>query len=462
MSSIVSDPDHARYGRHLTAGEINDLIKPTNKTSSLVKDWLHQNGVDLSKIRYSPAGDWMTVDLPVETANSLLGCKYSVFENHDDATSLIRTPEWSLPRYLHDHVETIQPTNSFFHPIRKKQSQTMVKLRHNEMENVNHLSTEVAPSGTIAAACDQSMVSPACLRTLYGTVNYTTRASGRNKMAMTNYLDEVSLRSDTKAYLDRFRPEISKSLDASELLFSQISINNGTTQQTPLDPIQLASQTGMEGNLDVQTLLGIAWPTPLTIYSTGGRQPNFTADYFTPTNTNEPYLDWVNFMLALKDSELPQVVSTSYADTEQSVSKDYAIRVCNQFAALGARGVSLLFGSGDEGVGGRQCLRNDGSNRSTFIPEFPPSCPYVTVVGGTQAFSPEVAAAHDGTGYVSGGGFGEYFSRPAIRMSQLSSICLQTTTFPPASKMACSALLGAGILTSQLRVLTLESFGTVI
>lgn len=50
----------------------------------------------------------------------------------------------------------------------------------------------------------------------------------------------------------------------------------------------------------------------------------------------------------------------------------------------GARGVSLLFGSGDNGVGDGQatfnastteCIANDGTNRTTFIPLFPASCP---------------------------------------------------------------------------------------
>lgn len=48
---------------------------------------------------------------------------------------------------------------------------------------------------------------------------------------------------------------------------------------------------------------------------------------------------------------------------------------------LSARGVSLLFGSGDEGVGPNGtgdedvCFTNDGRNRTTFLPNFPSTCP---------------------------------------------------------------------------------------
>lgn len=81
------------------------------------------------------------------------------------------------------------------------------------------------------------------------------------------------------------------------------------------------------------------------------------------------YLDWVQYVL--NQTNPPQTFTTSYADDEQSVPRDYAQRVCNSFAQLGARGVSLLFGSGDGGVGSGECTTNDGTNKTMFIPTFP-------------------------------------------------------------------------------------------
>ena len=48
--------------------------------------------------------------------------------------------------------------------------------------------------------------------------------------------------------------------------------------------------------------------------------------------------------------------------------------VCNLFAQLGTMGTSVLFSSGDFGVGGGPCLSNDGTDRLQFIPMFPASC----------------------------------------------------------------------------------------
>ena len=63
--------------------------------------------------------------------------------------------------------------------------------------------------------------------------------------------------------------------------------------------------------------------------------------------------------------------------------KDLAnIRLLIVMSFLGARGVTLLFGSGDNGVGDGDadpatqiCQTNDGRNQTKFIPLFPASCP---------------------------------------------------------------------------------------
>ena len=96
-----------------------------------------------------------------------------------------------------------------------------------------------------------------------------------------------------------------------------------------------------------------------------------------------------------------------------TVPESYARSVCNQFAQLGARGITFLCASGDSGVGNpSSCVSNDGKSTPTFLPTFPNTCPYVTSVGGTKNVEPEVAALNTDNGYASGGGFSNYFPRP--------------------------------------------------
>ena len=76
----------------------------------------------------------------------------------------------------------------------------------------------------------------------------------------------------------------------------------------------------------------------------------------------------------MNQKSIPQTISTSYGDDEQTVPLDYATSLCNMFAQLGTMGVSVLFASGDWGVGAGSCRSNDGKGSKKFIPSFPASC----------------------------------------------------------------------------------------
>jgi tripeptidyl-peptidase-1 len=77
------------------------------------------------------------------------------------------------------------------------------------------------------------------------------------------------------------------------------------------------------------------------------------------------------------------VISLSYSAAEAAYSPFYAKRQCEEYLKLSLRGTSIFYSSGDVGVVSRfgvdGCLEGNKYN-----PGFPPSCPYVTTVGGTQ------------------------------------------------------------------------------
>jgi tripeptidyl-peptidase-1 len=110
LMQIVSDPDHPRYGQHLQVEEIHNLVAPSGETFDLVHEWLLTNGI--RDFNYSPAKDWINIYVDVGSAERLLDTEYSIYE-HEDGSSLVRTPQWSLPKHLHNLIDTIQPTNSF-------------------------------------------------------------------------------------------------------------------------------------------------------------------------------------------------------------------------------------------------------------------------------------------------------------------------------------------------------------
>jgi tripeptidyl-peptidase-1 len=391
--------------------DIHDFVKPSDDTLELVHEWLSDNGV--SDLNYSPAKDWINVYIDVESAERLLDAEYSVYQ-HEDGSALVRAPKWSLPIHLHELVDTVQPTTSF---MRSKPQSTdyMQFADHPEPEGYKAPTT-----GPISKVCTFFPVTIECFRTLYQTINYVPRVPGINKIGFNNFLGQVPVRPDIFKFLQKYRPEAAP----EAFTFKSIEIAGGPPAlYRPLNATEAAGDDFVrEANLDAQTILGMTVPGPVYSYSTGGSPP-FIPDLNTPTDTNEPYLVWVNYVLGQKD--VPQVISTSYGDDEQTVPKSYAERVCKQFAQLGARGISLLVSSGDGGVGGGDpttCVSNDGKNSSTFLPAFPAGCPYVTTVGATQNFQPEVSAYRapglgpDGKNhsfYASGSGFSYYFPRPS-------------------------------------------------
>jgi len=174
---------------------------------------------------------------------------------------------------------------------------------------------------------------------------------------------------------------------------------------------QRATNDSVEANLDIQYTLPLVSPGIKThFYSTAGRGP-LIPDLDQPRledNQNEPYLEFFTHMVNLPDEELPQVLTTSYGEDEQSVPAEYARKVCDMIGQLGTRGVSVLFSSGDTGVGSA-CQTNDGKNTTRFLPIFPAACPYVTSVGGTYHINPEEAI------YFSSGGFSDIWERPSYQ-----------------------------------------------
>lgn len=109
----ISDPNHRRYGQHLSIAEIHNIIAPAEDSVELVQAWLQEH--DITTVVYSPGKDWASIVVPIEKAEQLLRTTYKTFE-HVDGSTISRTPEWSLPVHLHEHIDVVQPTTSFFRP----------------------------------------------------------------------------------------------------------------------------------------------------------------------------------------------------------------------------------------------------------------------------------------------------------------------------------------------------------
>ncbi|KAH9041354.1 subtilisin-like protein [Lactarius pseudohatsudake] len=355
---------HCRYGAYLSKEQVAELVAPHPYTLKLVEAWLGHHGVSLSNVSTSHGGNWLTVTgVPVSNANDLLGASYQLYRYAGTNETILRTVGYALPAALHAHVQTVAPTTYFGSPFTLRKRPRIHRGR-----------------AAAALSTRDVIVTPAFLRSLYNSVTYQPAATEQNMIGVTGFFGEYVGDEDLKKFMRLYRS------DASDSTFLVIDIND--SGYNPNKP-------GDEANLNMQYTQGIAWPTPPVFYSVGGLSGD--------TPANELFLEWLEVMTRLED--VPETISTSYGGEEQTFSPDYATSLCDLFKQLGARGVSLLFASGDDGVGGGGCKKNDGSGVVQFQPIFPATCPWVTSVGGAMK-RPEVAAP------LSSGGFSNVFQRP--------------------------------------------------
>lgn len=410
--SETSDPHSKLYGRHLSADEVSNYLKPEKRTVEEVEMWLRDAGVHIDEAlaARSPSKDTFTVHVPVWKARELLKADLGVYEHKRSGHLAIRADSYSVPEHVNDHLDYVGPLTLFTEP-RAHRSTIARKTVAPENARADALSLPTNGIDTTPVVCNVAAVTSLCLRTLYKTVNYVPQAAKKFHLGVSGFLEEYANFKDFSGFLAQERQDAY----AAGYNFTVQSINGGLNTQ---------SNPGGEANLDVQTVGGFIYPIPFTYYTTGGSPP-YLPDDATTTNTNEPYENEMNYLLGLSDKDLPKVLSTSYGDDEQSVPPAYAQRVCGYIMALGARGVSTIYSSGDNGVGtDGKCYSNGNGNtkgKPIFLPAFPASCPYATTVGATEKFMPEVAVGADIAGFFSGGGFSNYFSRPSYQDAVVSS-----------------------------------------
>jgi tripeptidyl-peptidase-1 len=69
----TSDPFHPSYGKHLSKEDVEALVAPGASSVEAIHDWLGSHGVQKDACHHSPAGDWVTVHLPVGQVENMLG-----------------------------------------------------------------------------------------------------------------------------------------------------------------------------------------------------------------------------------------------------------------------------------------------------------------------------------------------------------------------------------------------------
>ncbi|KAF7344287.1 Serine protease S53 [Mycena venus] len=375
----VSDPANALYGQHLTVDEVGKFVRPTSVTVSEVSEWLSENGITAKNV--SPAGDLLQITVPVSKANTLLGTQFSAFKHVASGKTSIRTLSYSIPASLQQHIQFVHPTVAFIPPLHLPSVNAIAVKREVVVEE------RAAPTSNAVPASCATVANTSCIQQIYNFPTAKANNSAQNVLGVAGYIDEFANFADLALFLQNLRPDLVGSN------FTVVEIDDGENDQTQ-------QNAGIEADLDIEMTVGLAGGVPTTFISVG--EDNI--------DDADGFIDIVNSILATPAETRPTVLTTSYGFNEEDLPLSLAVAMCNAYMQLGAVGISVLFSSGDGGVGGVQ-----PTECTTFVPSAPGGCPFITSVGGSTGVPPQVAAS------LSGGGFSNFFPTPDYQAGDVAA-----------------------------------------
>ena len=144
----------------------------------------------------------------------------------DTGETIVRTISYSLPEYLHKHIEVVQPTTMFGQF--KEMRSTISWPGPDEIfpQNLASNGAELESSGLVDSTCN-STITIRCLQQLYKTEGYVPEATN-NSIAVTGYLEQYANKQDLQSFFLDQRPE------AVNSTFETILVNGYFPSSRPL------------------------------------------------------------------------------------------------------------------------------------------------------------------------------------------------------------------------------------
>ena len=296
----ISTPDHVKYGQHMDRMEMKRMLQPSKGASAAVLDWLESQGVPEADVEDD--GDWITFWVATVEAERILDTNFYYYSSAVGALERIRTLQYSVPANLHQYIQMIQPTTRFG----QLRAERNTISQHFEIGPSQGESLLYSGEGLNVTFCNNT-ITPQCLRALYNFGDF--KGTQHNRIGVCGYLNEYAKYRDFAHFTAKYAPY------AAGCNFTSVLINGGLQTQNDTE------NDDVEANLDVQYAFPLSYPAKATYYSTGGLG-ELVPDLDQPRlvdNQNEPYLDFLHYILKLPDHKLPTTLTTSYGEDEQSV-----------------------------------------------------------------------------------------------------------------------------------------------
>lgn len=371
VAYAVSDPSGPSYGQFLSTGDLDALTAPSAADLAQVEAWLATAGVPFTRL----AGEeTIEASLTVATAGALLKSSFSFVACVATGQGTLRAGNYWLPEAIHDKLSAVYGMHGLPLPPR-------VSAEPNPMT---------------------AKITPAVLAETYKISGVKPTGSNKTRQAVAEFQGQTMKVSDLKEFFKKFDADFPAGAREVHKFVGKGDKGTG----------------GIEAMLDIEYIMSNSPNLLSEFWYWGGN--DFCADL----------KDWTARIL--KGSNPPLVHSVSYGwqgDLSKIGCKTEIVKdVDANFAKLAAKGITIVFASGDSGSG-----YSPLDNSAKLYPSWPASSPWVTAVGSTRFIDnkaqPEMATDQFG----SGGGFSTMFDAFTDQQAAVKQYLSVATKLPPQS-----------------------------
>ena len=298
VALAVSDPASPSYGEYLSTAALEAMTAPDPADLRAIRDWIDREAGPDARVEVH-RGRRVVVTLPRGDAERLLRTKFETLVNAHTGQRKVRAGDYTLPAEVHAAASAVYGLHGLPLPPRKKASQ--------------------------APPAKPAEVTPAVILSQYNVGGVTPAAGSKNKQAVAEFQGQTMNSTDLQQFFAAYVPNAPSGAD--------------TVSKFVGDPGDKMGQT--EASLDIQYIMGVA--------------PGVATEFwlYNPSDFCADLKNWTSTLLA--DDDPPLVTSVSYGwqgNLTRIGCKDAEVDgVDADFAKLAAKGITIVFASGDSGSG---------------------------------------------------------------------------------------------------------------
>ena len=295
----VSNPTSPTYGQYLTKGQLDALTAPAPEAFDAVAQWLSAGGTHVVNIQRSAAT--VAATLPVAHAEAIFNTKFYSVESVTTGQSKIRAHgAYTVPSSVEAHVDNVLGLHGLPLPPRTAIQSPAAR-------------TSTAPK-----------VDPSVIATQYGIAGVTTSGSTTNRQSVAEFQGQTMNPDDLAAFFAKY--------------VSASPASDGVVYKTHGEPTPGA---GAEALLDIEYIMGVA--------------PGIKTEFFEQISSDfgADLLAWTSLLLGADAGINVHSISYGFQGDLSLLGLKEAdiVTIDTNFQKLAAKGVTLIFASGDSGSG---------------------------------------------------------------------------------------------------------------